>query len=101
MDNWIYWIALKKIRGLGDLAINALLSRFHNPAAIFQAKQQQITSIQGVGKKRSEAISSFDEWNKVEQEVQFLLRNGLRIITINDDQYPVNLRFIYNPPPFV
>ncbi len=101
MDDWIYWIALKKIRNLGDLAINSLISKFRSPSVIFDAKEPEITSIPGVGKKTFNAINSFDGWNDAEQEVKFLVRHGLRIITINDEEYPVNLKNIYNPPPLL
>lgn len=39
--------------------------------------------------------------DEVEQAVLPTLRDGVRLATVLDDDYPLNLRGIYNPPPFL
>jgi len=101
MNEWVYWIALNKVRGMGGFAVKNLLSAMGTPERIFHASRDEILGISGIGKKTYECLRSFSGWNEAEEEVKRITENGLRLITVRDSEYPPNLKNIFNPPPYL
>lgn len=97
-DNSLYWIALKSVDGLGDITIRKLVDKFGSPERVFRADKEEISDCCGSGQKIYDAISSFSQWDKAEEEVRRIERSGYKIVSITDSQYPRNLINIYDPP---
>ena len=47
----------------------------------------------------SETLNEYQDW--VERELESAAAEGIRITSVLDDDYPLNLRTIYNLPPFL
>lgn len=75
-------IALSMVPGLGPVKIKSLLERTKDTDRIF--------SLSGLrGMRDSEALK---------REVDFIEKNGIKPVTILDDEYPQGLKEIYDPP---
>ncbi len=97
---WRDWIALRAIRGVGNVTYRELLERFDTPCAALQAPVAALVEA-GVHPVVAQAIKAFDQWNAVDAQVQKLLQKGVRLVTRKDSDYPVNLTHVHDPPPFL
>ena len=99
-DDWRWWLALRLVRGVGPVACQGLLRAFGTPAAIFAAGRSALECA-GVRPDVAHAIREFDQWSVVEEQLERLRRHAARLLTWNDPTYPVNLRQIHDPPPYL
>ena len=98
--DWCYWLALKLVRGVGNVTYRELLERFASPQTVLTASATALTAA-GVHPEIARTITTFGQWHIVENEVQKIERAGVRLVTCTDDEYPVNLTHLHDPPPFL
>lgn len=98
--DWRYWLALKLVRGVGNVTYRELLERFRSPQTVLTASAATLAAA-GVHPEVARAILAFDQWDVVETELQKIERVGARLITRTDAEYPVNLTHLHDPPPFL
>jgi DNA processing protein len=96
-----YWIALKRVDGLGNLGIKALLDVFATPRRVFEAPRHMLSAVPGIGPKISQGIKSFGDWDFIEKEIDMAARQGVTIVTCHDPLFPPSLRYIYDYPAFL
>jgi len=96
-----YWLALKMVEGVGNVAFAALVKIFGSPKDVFDAPLNSLKEIPGIGKKVASQIKSFSNWQQVEKELAAALNQQVSIITYHDPLYPINLLNIYDFPPFL
>ena len=101
MENWKYWLAISMVEGIGGVLTKYLFMRFTDAQDIFSAEGADLAKVEGIGSKHIEAIKSFSDWQRVEQEIEKINKSGLGFIPLNDPKYPESLRQIYNPPPYL
>ncbi|MFQ5454854.1 MAG: DNA-processing protein DprA [Nitrospirota bacterium] len=101
IDDSYYWIGLRLIPGLGDYLYKKLLAVFGSPEKVFSASVSQIKGVEGIGEKAAKEIVSFSYHKKVVEEIAKIKEMGISLITMNDEEYPDNLRHIYDPPPML
>ncbi|MGE0824094.1 MAG: DNA-processing protein DprA [Candidatus Binatia bacterium] len=99
-EQWRYWLALRLVRGIGNVTYRELLAQFSTPAAILRAEFSSLVDA-GTHPTVARAITTFDQWQTVEQELKKLARNGVRLVTRMDAEYPINLTHLHDPPPFL
>lgn len=97
---WRDWIALRAIRGVGNVTYRELLERFDTPRAVLHAPVAALVEA-GVHPVVAQAITTFDQWKAVDMQVQNLVQKGVRLVTRRDGDYPVNLTHLHDPPPFL
>ena len=92
-----YWLWLSKCAGAGNRSAIRLLNHFGTPEKAYFAETGQIDRIEGLAQKDARAFSdkSMDEVNGIMERCE---RLGIRIITIQDAEYPDRLKNIYDPP---
>lgn len=96
-----YWVALKWVEGVGNVAFNSLLKTFGSPKEVFNAPLKDLRNIEGIGQKIALQIKSFSQWQTVENELATAQKLGVAIITCLDPLYPKNMLNIYDFPPFL
>lgn len=98
------WLVLSNIKGLGIKGIHKIYTRFPdlNLADLHQQKTLQEIGKLVRNKKITETLSDFyllkQLVKKAEESILFHKENQVKIIAINDKQYPEILKKIDNPP---
>ena len=96
MSNLKYWLWLSALRGLGTGKKLELLDQLVTPEGICYADDEELAR-SGADRRAIESIrgTSLEEADRILGECQ---RLGLRVLTIQDTEYPDRLRNIYDPP---
>lgn len=104
-NHYLYWIALRKVPGVGNRMFKRLVDRFGDPSHISTAAKEDLYSVEGMNPKIAGAIFStvrpgrFD--GNAKRECDLIVRRGYRLITLLDDEYPGLLTEIHDPPPYL
>jgi DNA processing protein len=96
----VYWLALRRARGVGPRTCKLLIEKFGAPEKIFQLSSDQIAAA-GVPRNTARSIAEFREFEPLEKELCELPNIGARLVKWSDAEYPTNLRQIADPPPFL
>jgi len=95
-----YWLALRRVAGLGPRTAKLLLEKFGPAERIFAASQSEIESA-GVGSRVANALAQFRNFEPLDRELCELPHLGARLVRWTDEDYPPNLRQIADPPPYL
>ena len=92
-----YWVWLNECRGLTNRSRALLLDHFGSPEDVYYADEAEYALVEGLSKKQIELLAdkSADGADKILGDCQ---RLGLRILTMQDADYPARLRGIFEPP---
>ncbi|MFA6262206.1 MAG: DNA-processing protein DprA [Bacteroidia bacterium] len=93
-----YQIALTLIPGIGDVLAKNLIGYCGSLEAVFCMKKQQLMRVPGIGEKLARQIASFRDFDRAEEEVQFIRKNGIQPLFYLDEAYPRRLREIEDAP---
>jgi DNA processing protein len=96
----VYWLALRRARGVGPRTCKLLIEKFGTPEKIFQLNSDEIAAA-GVPRNTARSIVEFRDFEPLEKELCELPNIGARLIKWSDADYPPNLRQIADPPPFL
>ena len=92
-----HWLWLSSLRGLGSQTRLALLRRFGSPEDIYYADEGELLLTEGI-KREEAALLENKSLAAAEKILADCSRLGLRILTIQDAEYPGRLKNIYDPP---
>jgi DNA processing protein len=96
-----FWLCLRQIPGVGNIIYNRLIKKFCTPEKVFQASSEELKKIDGLRSQTIEAIITFKDTDWAKKEVDRIEKQGITLITIQDERFPRNLKEIYDPPPFL
>jgi len=99
MESLIGWLALKSIAGIGNRLCLELINCFGEPEKVFSASRKELLDVDGISKHLADRIASYQVAEEVKEDLALVQRNGFRIITFSDCEYPALLRQIHDPPP--
>ncbi|HIQ06990.1 MAG TPA: DNA-protecting protein DprA [Thiotrichaceae bacterium] len=95
-----YWLKLYSIPGIGPQRFAKLLQAFAKPADIFHANQSQLIQT-GLSSKLANSILSAHDAASA-KNIEWLEHSASHyIITLDDDEYPAQLKRIDSPPPLL
>ena len=84
---------------IGPIRLRHLLKRFGSPEAVLAASMAELQQVEGIGPKLAEAVFRLrDQDAMVEREIQQAASHGLKILCLEDPQYPQGLLNIPDPP---
>ena len=95
------WLALRSIKGVGLVLFQRLLQAFGTPAAVFKTPEAELRSIRGMTPAIAQAILSFRDWDQVELQISRMQAQGIHILTPDDPHFPLRLKEIPYPPPYL
>jgi DNA processing protein len=95
-----YWLALRRVRGIGPRMCRLLLEKYRSPEVIFALDEAEIIA-SGVPRPAARGIRGFRNFEALEKELCELPRLGARLLKWTDDDYPASLREIPDPPPYL
>lgn len=96
----VFWLALRRARGVGPRTCKLLIEKFGPPEKIFQLSADTIAAA-GVPRNTAQSIAEFRDFEPIEKELCELPNIGARLVKWSDADYPHNLRQIADPPPFL
>ncbi|MGA6973656.1 MAG: DNA-processing protein DprA [Candidatus Binatus sp.] len=96
----VYWLALRRARGVGPRTCKLLIEKFGAPEKIFQLSADEVAAA-GVPRNTAQNIAQFRDFEPLEKELCELPNLGARLVKWTDADYPPNLRQIADPPPFL
>jgi DNA processing protein len=97
MDNRMILFGLHELEGVGWKTILQLLSCFPDPKVLFELSAAEIAS-KGIRTSIAEQIASRFTPAFIEQKLQLYMKQSIQILTILDEEYPLILKEIAQPP---
>lgn len=98
MDTRSYALALNLVPGMGPVRIQRLLEYFATPELVLNAPEDCLCRVPGIGAELAGKISRWRELTDHEAELDKAREAGVRVVTLFDDDYPLPLRTLYDPP---
>ena len=92
-----YWIWMTELRGLGNQTRLALLRHFGSPEDVFYADEAEILLTEGIIREQA-AILKDHSLTAADAILADCQRLGIRLLTLQDAEYPGRLKNIYDPP---
>jgi len=93
-----YEIALTLIPGVGDVNGRKLVSYCGSAEGVFREKKSRLMKIPGIGEATAGAILNGQPFDRVERELLFMEKYGIRAIFYMDKEYPVRLKNCADAP---
>ncbi len=94
----IGWLALKLVPELGNRSILRLVRHFGSAHAVFQSGLKGRFPVEGIRENALAALRRKEFIREPELEWEILNKEGIRMICLNDPDYPSNLAVIPDPP---
>lgn len=94
----IYQLALTQVPGIGAVGAKALLTHFGTSEAVFKATPKEITHVNGIGPVTANNIRQFKDFSRIEAEMKFIEKHGIKVLFIKDEAYPRRLAQCYDAP---
>ncbi|MDI6781308.1 MAG: DNA-processing protein DprA [bacterium] len=95
----IHYLTLNMIPDIGPVRFQMLLSHFGNVEDILTASVAEITRVNGIGEKIAQAIVEKRGQVCIDEELKKIEAAKARVITLEDEEYPLNLKSIWAAPP--
>ncbi|MGO9451917.1 MAG: DNA-processing protein DprA [Candidatus Binataceae bacterium] len=95
-----FWLALRRVHGVGPRTCRVLIDKFETPEKIFAATAAELTQA-GISSRVARAIADYRDFDSLERELCELPRFSARLVRWTDADYPPNLRQIADPPPYL
>ena len=98
-DSILKWLRLHLTDQVGAVTFARLLEHFGNIDNVLAATSGQLTLVPRIGHKKAELIAAARDDADPEAELRRAEKFGVRVITLECEEYPRLLRKIHDPPP--
>lgn len=98
MDDKRYWVGFTLIKGIGAVRLQALIHHFGDLESAWRADPADLAEA-GLGAKVIERVVQAREKVELEKVWEQIIRQGIKILTWEDEAYPARLKEIDQPPP--
>lgn len=97
------WLHIRLTPNLTRTHFHQLARRFGSPAYVFGAVPEQITELKGFAPELARAVVNANTLmrDEVKKELERMDRLGVKLLSEEDDDYPVNLANSNSPPPLI
>lgn len=92
-----YWVATSAIPGVGTATFNYLLKQFKSLKKFWEADEEKINKLK-VDSKTKETIIRFRKSVDPEVYLKTVYEREIKVVSVNDRDYPANLRQIADAP---
>jgi len=97
-NDLLYQLALTEVPYVGCVHAKILVQHFGEAQKIFQAPQDTLERIEGIGELRAKSIKSFDDFANAEEEIRFIEKFKIKTLFITHPEYPKRLLHCYDSP---
>lgn len=98
MDDKRYWVGFNLVKGIGAVRLQALLDVFGDLETAWNASLFDLAGA-GLSRKLAERVAQVRASVLLDEFVAQAEAAGIRILTWQDDEYPLHLKEIDQPPP--
>lgn len=91
-------VLLNMVEGIGSVRIKKLLEIFHEPQRIFRVSAHELTRTGILTPMMAKRVLEAPHRFSVDAEIDEAENRNIRILTMFDEDYPVLLKEIYDPP---
>ena len=92
-----YWIWLAQLAKLTNGEKWQLLQHFRDPQELYYSDEERLEEMDGITGAMKKALED-KQLDRAEQIIQLCRSEGIRLLTIGDEEYPSRLRNIFDPP---
>ena len=89
---------LSSVPGVGSYRLLNLMKRFKEPGAVLSASPRQLIEVDGIDKKLAQLIKNTNNAEFASEQIKRAKQFNTKILTYWDQDYPVSLKNIYDPP---
>ncbi len=89
---------MNRVTGLGAITAKRMAERFGSLAAVFEASERDLLSVQGVGTEKAHQFFVDLKGARADDELERAVKKGVKLVTWADDGYPGLLKQIADPP---
>ena len=93
-----YWIWFSRIKNISAKTKNDLLKIYKTPEEIWNLTEKELQNTHILKKEEIEIIQYQSYRQNLERYIEYMCKNNIKMITIQDEKYPENLRNIFDPP---
>ena len=97
MEDLKYWIWFSRLENLSPKKLLEILRTYGEPKVVFNKSKEELIS-NGLTEKEANEITKQEYKNNLEKYIEYMQKNEIQLITINDEDYPQKLKQIYDPP---
>ncbi len=97
----IFWLALKNIPQVGNVTFRRLLDHFGAPEKALSASESELAAVKGISAAVVTSLLMHNGCAWAQKEWETTRKNGARIVTLQNPEYPRLLRHLPDPPPYL
>lgn len=98
MTDLEYLIILNSLPDIGFVRFDSLIKHFGSVKNIFNATGDELEEVENIGPKIAREIIGCKTKDVLERELRLIEKYGAEAISYLDEEYPENLKQIYDPP---
>ena len=93
-----YWIWFSRINKIGIRTQKELLEKYKTPQIVWNLNREELYKDNNLSKEQVDTILSREYRSKIDLYEQYMIKNNIRMLTINDKEYPRKLINIFDAP---
>lgn len=97
----IYWIWISRLPKIGTKTLKKLLDKYETPEKIYKLTKNELMKDKIIGEKLIETVLNKDYRKNLDKYIEYMKMEKINIITINDKEYPKNLKQINDYPMYL
>lgn len=98
-EDEVFWqIALTLVPKIGPVLAAALIKHFGSARAVFRAAKSELAQVTKMNQSAADALTKFHDFRPAEQTLAFTARHDIRVVLLDDPDYPFRLRECTDPP---
>ncbi|MEN2986210.1 MAG: DNA-processing protein DprA, partial [Thermodesulfovibrionaceae bacterium] len=97
-DETLYFLALKEVKTIGSVLGKRLIEKFGSAKKVFTSETEELLSVEGITLERARNIKSFNNWQHINNILKKCEKEGIKIYSLTQPEYPKFLREIVDPP---
>jgi DNA processing protein len=95
-------LQLAHVEDIGSRSLTRLINHFGSPEKVLAASKTELETVEGISPRRAAAIQRGANRQVVEQQVNFISRYGVKVVTLWDDDFSPKLREVdFDPTPIL
>lgn len=99
MEDLKYWVWLASLPEIGIRRFHHLIERFESAENIFNCSEEELRTHGQISEKVVKSIVNNRNIEKIDNYLKKVKDNGIYVYLSKQDEYPVNLKHIYDAPP--